>query len=50
MVCSYNRELLYADILTKGFTPKDFRPLMARILGHYLVQGLGIQEVIELST
>ena len=40
----------YADILTKGFTPKDFRPLMARILGHYLVQGLGIQGVIELST
>ena len=39
----------YADILTKAFSPGEFAPLAARILGHYLVQGLGIPGVIELG-
>jgi hypothetical protein len=40
----------YADVLTKGFSRRDFKQLAARILGHKMVQGKGIKGVFEVDS
>jgi hypothetical protein len=39
----------YADVLTKAFNQREFKQLAARILGHLMVQGKGIQGVFEVD-